>query len=297
MRHTIAQYLLLLMVLFHSALPAVSMVYNFRIAQVTKQPLSENADHRNFTAIALPFDQFLKKHTHVRQNYAGALGSFIYDFKPWYFRTDFAASHIQEKLYDTTTYSGAQADDILFTVGRNFKVHNKAVITLSGLFGVPTHKLLTLQHATFGYSQVGIGAQLDGSYDLPHASAIIYGVRYIYFVPRTAYDDSCQKYKFTIGNIADILLSYKKNWDPHGIELGFTERFQFGAHISPTLADIVKRTNYIRSNFYAIYKYKFLIRTIPNRFLFNISYGFDTSPKKYGNKYIVTFWGSWSVNF
>ena len=89
--------------------------------------------------------------------------------------------------------------------------------------------------------------------------ALLYGARYIYFVPRKALDSLDEPHTFTIGNIGDLLLAYKNNWNKkNGIELGYTARFRFGAHISPNLDDIVKKTNYIRSNFYIVYKYRFI---------------------------------------
>lgn len=291
-----ARLLVLSMVPYISS-SAVSIVYNFRIAQITKQPIVESVYDHNYTLVALFFDQFQKKYSDVRQNFLGGLASFIYDFEPYYFRTDFSSAHIKEVIDHATTYSGIKTDDILFTLGRNFKLNNKAVMTLSGLFGIPTHEIFTLQHIDFGYGQVGLGVQLDGSYILCDTHTLLYGIRYLYFVPRKAVDEAGDTYTFTIGNIVDVLFAYKYNWLSHGLECGYTFRSDFGAHISPNLDDTVKKTDYIRSNFYFVYKYKFMIDEIANRLLFNISYGFDHRPKVYGNQYIVTLWASWNIHF
>jgi len=289
-------------ILFLSMVPcvsvsAISIVYNFRIAQVTKQPIVESADDRHYSIVGLLFDQFQKKYDGVRQNFVGGLAAFIYNFEPYYFRTDFSVSHIKEITEHVTTFSATETDDLLFTLGRNFKLNDKSVMTLSGLFGVPTHEIFTLQHVAFGYGQVGLGIQLDGSYVLCDTHTLLYGVRYIYYVPRKAADDSGNKYTFTIGNLADGLIAYKYNWLSHGIECGYTARSDFGAHISPNLDDTIEKTNYIRNNFYFIYKYRFMIDEVANRLLFNISYGFDSKPKVYGNQYVVTLWASWNVRF
>jgi hypothetical protein len=279
-------------------LDAISMVYNLRIAQITKQPLSGNTSKDNYRAIGLAFDQYRKKYTgKMDQNFIGLLGSFIYDFKPYYVRVDSAFSHIQQITENKTTFSGTQADDILLTIGRNFVINKKTVITLSGLFGIPSHRIFRLQHTDFGYSQVGGGIQLDASYALKNQSALLCAARYIRFIPRSAYDTVCRKHLFTLGNIADILGAYKNNWGSHGFEIGYTARARFGARIYPALDDTLQKTNYIRSNFYLVYKYRFHIRNISSRFLCNISYGFDHKSKVFGNKDIITLWASGTISF
>lgn len=298
MKYTISRWLLFFSLLPQANLSAVSMVYNFRIAAITKQPITESSENKNSTTIvALLFDQYRKKYNDVKQNFVGGLGSFIYDFQPYYFRTDFAVSRIKEKNSNqVTTFSGTETDDILFTVGRNFVI-NHVPITLSGLFGVPTHRIYRLQHIDFGSSQFGTGIQLDGQYGLNQVSFILYGARYVYFIPRKAWDNFGIKHIFTLGNVADLLFACKNSWAKHGLEFGYTARFRFGAHIHPNLDDTVKKTNYIRSNFYIVYKYKFSVNNIPNRLLFYLAYGFDHTPKVYGNRYIVTLWTSWNISF
>ncbi|MFI5333021.1 MAG: hypothetical protein ACHQVS_02880 [Candidatus Babeliales bacterium] len=293
------RWLLFVSMLGYVPLTAISIVYNFRIAQITRQPITDETHDKNNTLIGLLFDQFQKKHTDTSQNFPGGLASFIYHFDANFFRTDFAVSHIKERTDGSTTFSGTQTDDLLFTLGHNFKINKRNTVTLSGFLGIPTHKVTTLEHVSFGYGQLGTGIQIDGSYTLHHdnANALLYGARYLYFVPRTARDIECKHHTFSIGNVADVLFAYKDWWGKHGLELGFTERINFGAHCSPHFDEIIQRTNYVRSNFYAVYKYKFLIRDLPNRFLFNIAYGFDEKSKKFGNKYIITLWTSWSVNF
>lgn len=282
-----------------TALPlsAISIVYNFRIAQITKQPIFDRPSANSNTIIGLIFDQFQKKYNGTHQNFAGGLASYIYEYEPYYFRADCAVSHIKERNDGQTTFSGTTTDDILITFGRNFTQNHKSLMTLSGLFGIPTHALSTLKHVDFGYAQIGLGVQFDGSYIFHETNAFLYGTRYIYFVPRKAKDSLCDTYTFTIGNIADLLLGYKHSWKKHGLELGYTARFDFGAHVSPNLDDTAQKINYTRDNFYLVYKYKFLINDVSNRLLFNISYGFDQGHESHRNKYIVTLWGSWNVNF
>lgn len=296
MKYTREKWILFLIVLQPFNLCAISMVYNFRIAQITKQRIVEESPFNNHT-IALLFDQYRKKYTGVRQDFIGALGSYIRDFQPYYFRTDFAVSHIREITNNVTDFSGTETDDLLFTFGRNFQPNNQARITLSGLFGIPTHRLYRLQHVDYGYSQVGLGIQLDGSYAFNPINTLLWGARYIHFIPRNALDTLCENHRFTLGNIGDLFLAHKSGWKKHGFEYGYTFRARFGCHCSPPYDEIVQKTNYLRSNFYAVYKYKFSIHDLPNRLLFYISYGFDYKSKVYGNKYIVTLWTSWNLSF
>lgn len=297
MKYIIYRVLFVLGMLGYASLSPISMVYNFRLAQITKQPIFEEVNHNNYNLVALFFDQFLKKHNGTHQNFLGGLGSFIYDFGLNYFRTDVAISSIKERRNHKTTFSSVEADDVLFTLGRNFIRNKQNVLTLSVLFGVPTHKIFRLVHPEFGHSQFGTGAQLDGSCKLNSISAIAYGARYIHFVPRSAKNHTNQKYTFSIGNIADLLFASKNNWGMHGFEAGYTSRFQFGSSIFPHINDVVKNTNYIRSNFYMVYKYRFLINKVQNRLLFYVAYGFDHNSNKFSNKYIITLWTSWNIKF
>ncbi len=291
-------YIFFLLLFWSGNLLPISMVYNFRIAQITKQPIVENENKNSLNTVGLFFDQYRKKYNGTRQNFVGGLGSLIYNFKPYYFRVDSAFSHIHEKVAGVTTFEGTETDDILFTAGRNILTDAHNVVTLSGLFGVPTHRILRLEHVDFGYSLVGLGIQVDGICTLNAISTLIYGGRYIYFIPRYAHNGTDQTFMFTLGNIGDLLIANKNNFNEHhGIEFGYTSRTRFGAHIHPSLDEIVRKANYIRSNFYGVYKYRFKTKTISNRLLFYTAYGFDHVPKVYGNKYIITVWASWNARF
>ena len=175
--------------------------------------------------------------------------------------------------------------------------NERHIMTFSGLFGIPTHRLYRLQHADFGYGLVGLGVQLDGVYSLTPINSLLYGIRSIHFIPRQGKDPDCREHRFTLGNIADLFLADKNTWRNHGLEYGYTARFRFGAQCSPPYDEIVQKANCIRSNFYIVYKYKFDVNEVANRLLFYLSYGFDHTPRVYGNKYIVTLWTSWNAAF
>lgn len=298
MKINISKFVLILSVLANANLSAVSMVYNYRIAEITRQPFGQEEEkEKRHTTLLLIFDQYRKKYSGIKQNFAGGLGSFIYNFESSYCRVDGAFSHIREWENHATSFSGTETDDILFSFGSNLTRRNHSSATLSGLFGVPTHKILRLKHVDFGYNQVGTGIQLDGSYALSEQNILVGGARYVYFVPRNAQDCNCCNHRFTIGNVADLLTAYKHHWHNQGVELGYTARARFGARCCPNFDCAIQKSNYVRSNFYFIYKCKFLTDDIEHRLLFNVSYGFDHKPKIFGNKNIITLWAAWEVNF
>lgn len=293
--------ILLVSIFVNTTLSAISIVYNFRIAQITKRAFVEHeAKTDPFTITFLPFEQYQEKYQGgIRESFTGSLGAFVYDFaQSSYFRTDSAISYINQKAYQETIFSDMQTDDILFTVGHNFSPTNRSKVTFSGLFGIPTHQIYALQHAALGYGQIGTGLQLDGLHRLTNHLDFLWGTRYLYFVPQIAKDANENSYTFSIGNIADILLGLKRNWQSkHSLEGGYTARWDFGAHISPHFDDITAKTNYSRNSFYLVYKYKFETQRVLHRLLFDIGYGFDSKNKKYGYKRIATCWISWSINF
>jgi len=281
----------------YSNLNNVSMVYNFRLAQITKQFQFDKEENNNSTILFLFFDQFRKKYTNTAQNFIGGFGSFIRDYKSFYLRIDSAFSHTTEKKNKTVDFSGTQTDDILFSFGDNFFRNDKNIVTFTGLVGVPTHRILRLKHVDFGYGQFSIGIQLDGSYSFlqNHKNILLYGARYIYFVPGNAIDNDQKKHTFSIGNMVDLLIAHKNRWGDHSLEYGYSAKFRFGAKVFPKFDEIIEKTNYIRSNFYIAYSYKFLIKNITNKIFANLSYSFDHVPKKFGNKFIVVFWTSWNI--
>lgn len=277
---------------------AGSMVYNFRIAQLTKQPIFEHPHDRTHSLVLLPFISFFKKYAGPTQTYTGGLASYIFDTQHFYARIDTAGAHIRAQEHHITTYHGSASDDILLSAGYSHRFTKEhTVVTFSALTGIPTHDVDILKHPDFGYGQASIGGQIDGATSFGPIHSAVYGTRYFYFIPRTAYDRTKQAYRFSNGNLYDVLLAYKANWQQHGYEFGYTVRANFGARCMPLCDEILKRINYVRSNFYAVYKYKFIIGRVAHRLLFDVGYSFDHKSKIYGNKYIVTTWASWQVNF
>ena len=84
MKNTISARLLFFSLLPYTNIFAISIVYNLRIAQITKQTIANN----KYETVALLFDQYQKKYNGIRQNFVGGMGTFIYNFKSCYFRID-----------------------------------------------------------------------------------------------------------------------------------------------------------------------------------------------------------------
>jgi len=281
------------------SLSAVSVVYNFRIAQITRQPIINATKHQNNILSWLIFDYFQKNnHFKIKENYAGGIMTYIRNFSEKYsFRVDMAAGNTHQSINKKLSVDETESDDILFTLGRNIYNTQHATVSLSGLLGVPTHSVNTLQRVGFGTGQVGLGTQIDGIYKLAKHLDVLWGARYNYFVPRTTSDAAENYYKFTIGSIGDLLIALKTNgpWK-HGLEGGYAIRWGFGIDAKPNIPNL-DNLNYIRNSFFLVYKYSFQTERMAHRFLFNISYGFDSKPKDIGYNLAVMIWTAWGIAF
>lgn len=283
-------------ILYQINLYSISVVYNFRIAEVTRQPIfDKETDTRNIV-LGLLFDQYQQKYCgDITQNFFGALGSWIYRFDSSYFRTDFAGAHVDQTEKCATTFTGNNTDDILFTFGHNFRF-NKISTTISGSVGFPTHKSLNLLHSDVGTGQIGLAVQFDAAFPLSEQRDFLIGTRYLHFFPRAACGPLNREFIFGIGNVIDVRVAHNQRWNHHGLEIGFTQQWSFGATVEPFVQAIIDATNRRRTAFYGVYKYHFLINDIKNGLLFTISYGFDNK-NRFSNKHIVTAWAAWGVSF
>lgn len=278
----------------------VSIVYNLRIAETTKQSFNEHASSKFLGALTL-FDQSRKRVIGIWQNYGGGLASLVYFFKPFYLRVDAAVAHVQQKDRGVH-FSKTQGDDILFSSGYSFPIKDRIQLTISGLLGVPTHHDRSLEIPQFGYAHTGLGFQLDGSfiYSSNRNYTLRSAVRCIHFLARKIsfdLDDDAQIFNFSTGNLIDFFIAHHINIGNHRFEYGYDLTFLVGSKINPILMIASQKNDYIRNNFYASYKYRFSIKKYKNALTAALSYGFDHRPERYRNKRIFTIWGSWSVNF
>jgi len=102
---------------------------------------------------------------------------------------------------------------------------------------------------------------------------------------------------YDIGELVDLFIAAHIQRAQQCIEIGYNPSFAFNARIHPNLADAAQKTDYIRNSFYGIYKYRFLIKTTNQAIALGFSYGFEPTPKVYGNKSLVSAWASWGANF
>jgi hypothetical protein len=296
MKKNIFTLIFIEMLLVHVPISALSLVYSFRVAQITQRPIVHEKDNKPDSIAPLIFDYFQKsKNFNIRENYVGGFVTYNHNYIRNYFRADFAVAHVGQTVNCEKTVNVIEPDDILLTFGRNIMNNQTASMTVSGLLGLPTHDVNTLERVGFGNGQVGIGAQLDGIFKFKKYD-FVWGSRYNYFIPRTAYNANHDKYKFTVGSIADILVAVQTNTLlGHGGEVGYGGRWGFGAEATPTIA-ILDRLSYMRNTFYGVYTYTFLTEKCAHRFLFSFSYGFDSKPKLYAYDAWMVL-GSWGFAF
>lgn len=288
--------ILLLTALHSSGITASSVVYSLRIAQITKHSLLQESKDHSVTTLALPFYTYAKKYSDVTSNYAGGLASLIYNYKASYLRADFAITNINQRDHGKSIFSDTVSDDILFSFGRDFEINKKSQINISGLCGFPTHANYILAYPTFGFGQVGIGAQLDGLYHFNDHAHFIWGTRLIHFIERNAIDLYGVRHTFNIGNLADILVAAKNKWNHHGVEGGYVARWGFSPSICPALSNVLDQAKYMTNFVYLVYKYNHQSKNVLHQFLCNISYGFDSQQESFNYKSIATVWIAWSLS-
>lgn len=280
---------------------SISIVYNLRIAETSKRFVVTSMIPSPSLGTFTLFGTFREKYNGDKQHCGGGLFTLIYAPESYFVRVDAAVGHVASNTQGVL-FSRTQADDILFSAGYSPKTSEKMRVTFSGLLGIPAHKDTSLEFAQFGYGHYGLGAQMDGAiaYSKNRDYSLRFAARFIHFFPRMApalVNTSMEKFKYGIGNLADLFIGLHFNRARHSMEVGYDGSFFFDAYICPNLDDTVEKTNYIRNNFYGTYRYRFLINKRTHIIRAGFSYGFDSRPKAYGNKHIITFWTSWSVNF
>lgn len=295
----------------------ISLVYNLRIAESTKQQIFEKSPHPCTLSSTIISNNRIKR-DHTKHNLLGLLESFSYANPNFYIRADFAFGQIREATLIATqnlcsTHSGAcirkhsvfkelETDDILLKSGYSYSVNSKTKLTISGLLGIPTHKDFVLEHYQLGYGHVGLGIQLDGSfiYSILHKSALRCAFRLIQFIPGHIWhtvDNICKNYKINIGNLIDVFIAHHTVFGHHSFEFGYDQIFFCNGKVSPYLDGAREKINYIRPEFFSTYKYTIVTNHIHHILSATISSGFDIWPKLHGNKRIIEAWFSYRINF
>ena len=285
--------------IFTTRVDSASFVYNMRVAEITRRQ-AINSTYTDPSILTLTtIDQLFMQYDCQLDNAIGELATYLYLRKRFYFRLDCAVGHVQSNILGKK-FSRNQTDDILLTLGYSKIFSPKTKMTLSMLFGFPTHNDTLLQGVEFGTGHNGFGLQLDGSFLLSDKKnqSILAAVRYIRFLPAAAFlavNGQCVRWQADIGNLVDLIAGYNYRFGTNEVEVGYDASFLFGASICPAIEGLPSHINYIRSNFYGAYKHLFLREKNPQGIIVALSYGFDNKPKIY--KHIITLWATWGINF
>lgn len=280
---------------------SISTVYNLRIAETTKRIGIEPVFEQPSLGTVTMFGTFRKKYNGDKHRSIGGLCTLVYAPESFFLRLDAAVGRVASNDQGVF-FSRTQVDDLLFSAGYSPSLSEKMRLTFSGFLGLPTHKDTSLAFVQFGYGHYGLGAQIDGSFIYSHNKdhTLRSAIRCIHFFPRRVcaqVDRGIESFKYGLGDLIDLFIAFHNKINKHNIELGYNGSFFINASIYPNLESALQKANYTRHSFFGMYKYHFLINTTTNMLATALSYGFEPTPKIYGNKRLITVWASWSVNF
>lgn len=300
--------IIVLVALSFGVVQAISIVYNMRIANITRRQHANVPGNHAHAVIETPFGQWRALKDGTKQHDAGVLNSYIYSRSSGYIKVDTAVGHIATDIpvpaRNTSMHiARMQWDDLLFTGGYGHHVFKNGRVAYSALFGIPLHRDYILELAQFGTGHIGVGAQIDSSYALTDNQTMFFALRGIYFVPRNArVENPCltplyaqSTYDIRLGTVFDIFISYQTMWNVYNrLEYGYDATFAPTGSINPPVTNGVEFT---RHSFFGVY-----FRTIPlfgkmTGLIIGLSGGFDSRPPVLGNRYHTTLWGSWGFAF
>ncbi len=287
--------LFILMLIYFTTNNTESIVYNFKIAQITK-----SADMHNNVFNFLTFNLYREKYNCSQKNFTGEMVSYIHNLRPYYFRIDTAYGYYFEKVNNQKTFRGENLDDILITFGKTFHQECKND-TLSWLVGIPTHHAASLDDINFGIGQYSLGIQFDTLHKIGKQD-LLFGCRFLHFFPKKIFNADYYGYKFTPGNLVDLLAGLKKNWTSTGIEFGYNMSIRFNAQLETddnlkNNHDLLEKYNIKRSSFFLALKYYFNTCDIRNKIFLIMSAGFDHNPEPFKVKKLFNCSLSWAISY
>lgn len=291
-----------------SSVFSVSIVYNMRIAEITKrQNFSFSAKRHNIFSDAL-IGQWRELKNGFKQSLYASLASYIRNGKSWYLKVDGAVGRVNNNVL-TQTFSRTQTDDLLISGGYSLATGKKGRSTCSMLFGIPTHRDFTLDLAQLGTGHIGIGGQLDYSYvykAMPN-NLVLFAARCIHFMPRSATSKNpcvsplyqCNEYKLYPGELIDVYFAHQTNWaKKNRIEVGYDCSF-IGLHAKadPEILNFAGSVMYMRHSFFGAYFRLIPIKKVPTALIIGTAGGFDSRPCLIGNRFMITSWLIYGVLF
>jgi len=304
----------------------ISPVYNLRISESTKRQHGEfNPERPSLGTITL-YTTARQQYIGTHQNAIGLLPTLIYTTESAYLRVDWSFGHVSDRINSNMiSRSHTQTDDLLFSAGYSYAPNQQTKLTLSGLFGLPTHQdksLLpypgtTLLETQIGVGHVGLGIQLDGEFRFaPLRTSIGHSIRaaarLIHFFPRIVPTPAMINILYPThpifslypGDLLDIFLGYHITIRHHAFETGYNPSFLFHSRICPIISGFNRAANYTRSSFYIFYKYGFSMHNHESAIAIGVSGGFDNTrgsdsqgQRPFDNRYILTGWLGWGLSF
>ena len=280
---------------------SISIVYNLRVAETSKRLDIGSTSAPPSAATGTILYTFREKYNGVKHDCIAGLFTLAYAPESFFLRVDTAVGRVASSDQGFH-FDRVQTDDLLFSAGYSPKLSDNMRLSFSGLLGFPTHQDTSLEFVQLGYGHYGLGAQIDGSfvYSHNHNHTIRCAARCIHFFPRTITPDVAapkKEFTYNIGNLADLFFGFHNQRGRQSMEFGYNASFFFDATICPNFDDAVEKTNYIRNSFYGIYKYRFSMTKRAHTLALALSYGFEPTPKVFGNQSLITAWASWSINF
>lgn len=291
-----------------AAVPAyagISTVYNLRVSETTKhgalRQRTGRPERHGMLASGTMLGTWRQSRAGIKVNCGSGLLSITYSPETFYVGVDTAVGKVTA-CTDGVCVCRTQFDDILFSAGYSPGKLEKVRVTLSGLFGIPTHRDVGLTIAQIGYAHYGLGVQLDGLILLSdrHGLDLRCAGRVVHFFPRATSVTVLEKeidVIYNLGNIADIFIDFHVNKKHHAMDVGYDASFLFRASLSvPNIIDTAS-LNGIRNSFFTAYSYRFVGTRADHGVGAGLSYSFDSRPKDIGYEWIVTAWLSYGIRF
>jgi len=275
-----------------------SLVYKFFVSEITRRYTPAGKSTKASQCSLLCFDIYASKYDTTKENAAGLLATYLYQYNQVYAQIDGAFGHVKSH-YHGQEFSRTQTDDLLFSLGFSKAFSSKTAVTFSGILGFPTHKDTSPEGIQFGIAHSSIGFKIDAVRQCcpKKDQKLLLAGRYLRFLPSNITvksDAASYRYELDIGSLFDVLVGYSFNFKRDGFELGYNPSFLVGGKLCPQSVphDYI---GYMRSTLYGSYYHVFLSGKHPQIFNLVFAYAMEHKPKIY--KRLITAWATWSIFF
>lgn len=292
-------YIWLLIAMCSVPISPISVVYFLRVSQVGTQ--LESKITKPSLMIVTGFGEWAKTRDQFHQRAVGVWGNYRYDQPSWSLSINSAVGQVRNNACNLK-FKRTQSDDLLFIGSYKPRpLSEKASCTISGYFGVPTHRDTVLEGLEFGTGHYGTGAQFDLNYIYNETQNTLYAVRLIHFFPRNAANKVTKDptaRRFALGDQLDIYISHLLHWNKdHTLGVGYDGTFSFNINLKPAIINFAPALNYTLHTFFIYYIRDVMIQNREHSFVLFVSSGFENRPKCFAYKYTAGIFVSWSINF